>query len=305
MFGLKTATRRANRALLLAAALTSAHLAFAQAPPATLTGLIVDKKTNMLNLVTFTGTSYSVLKSYHTTLGLVAGDKEKEGDKKTPEGIYFFEEIRRPPVLQKKFGCMALTMNYPNPWDLLMKKTGSGIWLHSTDDPHRLTKDFDSLGCVVVKDEEIKELFSKVKYRTTPVIVYDDFEKHKELLNPERLAGLEAFVKDWASQWSEKNLDGYIAHYHSGFIGNGKDRREWRAYKGQLNQKYAKISVKIDHLFVLAHPKYDVAIFRQIYESRLKNGALAKRTEGVKLLYLAKEEGGPKILSEQFRDTGL
>lgn len=284
-------------------------LAQAQAPAQTsiptLSGLIVDKKTNSLHLVSFAEPTYTVLKTYHTTLGIVSGDKEKEGDKKTPEGIYFFDEVRRPPRLLKKFGRMALTMNYPNAWDRLMQKTGSGIWLHSTDEPQRLTKDFDSLGCVVVNDDEMTELYARVTHRTSPILVYDDFEKHKEFMRPERLAHLEAFVKGWAQDWSEKKLEDYLGHYHQNFSNNGKNLKQWKAYKRQLNQNYNSINVQINHLYIFAHPKYDVAIFNQIYESRLKSGAVAKRTSGVKILYLAREGEAPKILSEEFRDTAL
>ncbi|MBI3557091.1 MAG: L,D-transpeptidase [Deltaproteobacteria bacterium] len=293
------------RLLLVAVFAAVSPFALAQNSAPKLAGLIVDKKNNSLHLVTFTEAGYTVQKTFHTTLGLAAGDKEKEGDKKTPEGIYFFEELKRPPRLLKKFGNLALTMNFPNPWDRFMGKSGSGIWLHATDEPKRLDKDFDSLGCVVVRNEEIEELLPRLTYRTSPVLVFDDFEKRKELLKPERLAALVAFVKGWAHNWSEKNMENYIHSYHAGFSSNGKDRKQWRAYKGQLNQQYASISVKLTHLFVFAHPKYDVAIFKQVYESRLKNGKVAKRTEGVKILYLANEDGAPKILSEEFRDTQL
>ena len=270
-----------------------------------LAGLIVDKKTNTLHLVNFADRTFSILKSYHTTLGLVPGDKEKEGDKKTPEGIYFFEEVRRPPNLLKKFGKMALTMNYPNAWDRLMKRTGSGIWVHATDEPERLLKNFDSQGCVVIKDEEIEDLFPKITYRTSPTIVYEDFEKNKELMSPERVAKLEGMVSDWARSWSEKNLEAYISHYHPSFSNDGKNLKQWQAYKGQLNKAYAKIDVKLERLHVFAHPKYDVAIFNQVYESKHASGAVAKRTSGVKILYLAKDGETPKILSEEFRAAAL
>ena len=297
--------RLAIRAMVFTFILGGTQLALAQPAPFSTAGLIVDKKSNSLQLVDFTGVGYTVLKTYHATLGRVSGDKQQEGDKKTPEGVYFFEEIRRAPKLQKKFGRMALTMNYPNCWDRFMKRTGSGVWLHSTDEPDRLTKNFDSLGCVVVDDGELKELYSHIAYRTSPILIFDDFEGQKKVFNPERMRGLEAFVKSWAQDWSEKNLDGYVAHYHRSFTNNGKDIKQWRAYKGQLNHNYAKINVQVEHLIIVAHPKYDVAIFNQVYDAKLKNGTTVKHTSGVKILYMAGENGAPKILSEEFRDTHL
>lgn len=267
--------------------------------------ILVDKKTNALKIMTISEHDYSDLKTYRTTLGLVPGDKEKEGDKKTPEGIYFFEEIHRQPNLAKKFGRMALTMNYPNSWDRLMKRTGSGIWLHATDEPQRLEKDFDSLGCVVVKDEEIEDIAASIRYRVSPIVVYEDFEAQKQLMSKERLESVRARVKEWAQSWSAKELDRYMGFYHSAFSGNGMNLKQWRDYKGQLNKRYATINVELEKLYVFAHPKYDVAIFNQIYESKFKSGNTAKRSRGLKILYLAKEGEELKILSEDFRNTEI
>ena len=53
--------------------------------------ILVDKKTNLLHLAHYEADdSYKILKTYHTTTGKVKGDKEQEGDLKTPEGVYQF-----------------------------------------------------------------------------------------------------------------------------------------------------------------------------------------------------------------------
>ena len=45
-----------------------------------------------------------------------------------------------------------------------------------------------------------------------------------------------------------KRLSAYIAHYHPGFVGNGKTLPEWKRYKNRLNKKYKKISVTVSNL---------------------------------------------------------
>lgn len=273
---------------------------------AAIPGVIVDKKTNSLHLVSYDGAAYKILKTYHTTLGLVAGDKEIEGDKKTPEGIYFFEEVRRPPNLEAKFGHLALTMNYPNAWDRYKKRTGSGIWFHATNEPSRLSRDLDSLGCVVVKDEEIAEIFPQLRYRVSPISIYEDFSRDKTVLAPERLAAIEEAVNGWAQAWSDKNLERYLGFYHPDFYSDGENLAAWRVHKGSLNHRYAKIRVTVSKEQAFAHPKYDVAIFNQVYEAFNPNGSVAKRARGVKILYLAKaKDGSARILSEQYRNTEI
>jgi murein L,D-transpeptidase YafK len=282
--------------------------AFVAAAPAQafVPGVIVDKKTNALHLVNYEGRSYRIIKTFHTTLGLVAGDKEIEGDKKTPEGIYFFEEVRRPPNLEAKFGNLALTMNYPNAWDRYKKRTGSGIWFHATNEPSRLSRDLDSLGCVVVKDEELAEIFPQLRYRVSPITIYEDFARDKAVLNPDRLGAIEEMVQGWANAWSAKDLGKYIGYYHPDFSSDGESLAAWRAHKGSLNHRYAKIKVTVSKVQAFAHPKYDVAIFHQIYEAKNANGSLAKRSTGVKILYIAKLKGGePRILAEQYRNADL
>jgi murein L,D-transpeptidase YafK len=263
--------------------------------------LVVDKKTNTMQLIQLTDEGPKVIKTYRATLGLVAGDKEFEGDKKTPEGIYFFEEFRRPPTIEPKFGALALTLNFPNPYDRLIKHTGSGIWLHSTDDPTRLSRAFDSLGCVVISNNEITELAKTINYKTTPIAIYDDYEKSAPFQSAEHLASLKAFVNNWAKAWSSKDIEAYIADYHPDFSNDGKSLKQWRDHKSQLNRAYDRIEVGISHLTVLSHPKYDIAIFQQNYASKLKNGKIAKSTNGIKFLYLVKDKSGPKILAEEFR----
>lgn len=267
--------------------------------------ILVDKKTNALKIMHSSDLKFSAVKTYRTTLGLVPGDKEKEGDKKTPEGIYFFEEVLRPPRIAKKYGRMAITMNYPNAWDRFKKRTGSGIWLHATDEPQRMEKDLDSLGCVVVKDEEIEDIAASIRYRVSPIIIYEDFEAQKDIMSEERLASLKARVEDWARSWAAKDLDRYMSFYHPAFSSNGMNLNQWREYKASLNKRYHQITVDISRLYVFAHPKYDVAIFNQVYESRFKSGKVAHVSKGVKILYLARDGDSPKILSEEFRNTEI
>src|SRR5690348_7490066 len=83
------------------------------------TAILVDKKTNSLHLCEYQDGKYQVLKTFHTTLGRVKGDKEEENDLKTPEGIYLFNSLAVPPVLPKKFGSLGVHLNFPNPYDVL------------------------------------------------------------------------------------------------------------------------------------------------------------------------------------------
>ena len=277
-------------------------LAFACGPSrsfaAQSTALLVDKKTNILHLAEYVDGEYKILKRFHATMGQVQGDKQNEGDLKTPEGIYTFSSRLTPPTLKPKFGVMAFYMDFPNAFDRLAGRTGSDIMLHATDDPERLKKNFDSEGCIVVRNEEIEELRPHVRLGLTPVLVFPELTE--EFMKPGKDTALRDFFKSWVSAWEGKQLDNYIDHYHSDFSAQGKSRDAWKAYKGGLNRNYSSIQVNPENVMVYRHPKYSMITFTQNYRSKLSNGAPGHRSRGTKILYVAEEMGKPKIIAETY-----
>jgi murein L,D-transpeptidase YafK len=261
--------------------------------------ILVDKKKNLLHVCDYRDGEYRVLKTYHATLGQVQGDKEDEDDLKTPEGIYTFNGMRtRPPSLKPKFGVLGLDMNFPNAFDQIAGHRGSGIMLHATNEPERLKKNYDSQGCIVVKNEEIQEIKPHIRLGLTPILVFSELTD--EYMKPGLDATLKSFFESWVKAWETKNLDTYISHYHTDFSANGKDKTGWKNYKGNLNKAYATIEVKPENVLFYRHPKYSMVTFTQDYRSKLKSGAWGHRSRGTKILYVAAESGTPKIIAETF-----
>lgn len=262
------------------------------------TVILVDKKTNQLHVAHYKDGAYEIIKTYHATLGQVKGDKQDEGDLKTPEGIYTFNALLKPPSLAAKFGKMAFYINFPNTYDHLAGHTGSGVMLHATNEPERLKKEYDSLGCVVVNDEEIQEIKPYVRLGLTPIIIFPELTA--EYLKPGQDTALVSFFKSWVKDWESKNLDGYISHYHSDFSAQGKDKAEWKAYKKALNSRYTSIEINPESVLYYRHPKYSMITFTQNYRSKLRGGRWGHRSRGTKILYIAEEAGQPKIIAETF-----
>src|SRR5690606_32755049 len=74
-------------------------------------------------------------------MGKREGDKTVLGDHRTPEGIYFFVEKYEGPTLNfEEYGIRAFPLDYPNFFDKVLGKTGSGIWLHSIPDTKSLRR---------------------------------------------------------------------------------------------------------------------------------------------------------------------
>ncbi len=289
--------RKSSLSALLGIALFSSGAWAAE--PAPLHLILVDKKTNTLNVARYQGEGYEILKTYRTTVGQVQGDKEEEGDLKTPEGIYFFTSKLLPPSIKAKFGVMAFYMNYPNGWDKIAGRTGDDIMLHATNEPERLTKDFDSEGCVVVKNEELREIEPYIRLNITPILVFSDLKP--ELMQPGKDTKLKELFAKWTGAWEGKRLDEYVGSYHSKFMAQGMDRSAWRAYKGGLNSRYETIEIGPENVRYFSHPKYSLIMFVQNYRSKLKGGkAMGHVSRGTKILIVAEDAGAPKIIEERF-----
>ncbi len=100
-------------------------------------------------------------------------------------------------------------------------------------------------------------------------------------------------VKTWETAWEGKHLESYIAHYHPGFVGNGKNLQEWKRYKKRLNRKYKKISVTVSDLKTKSTGSTSRAWFRQSYRSD------AFKSNGYKLLEFKKNNDVWKIFREK------
>ena len=262
------------------------------------TAILIDKKTNQLYVSEYRDEGYSILKTYHATLGQVKGDKEAEDDLKTPEGIYLFKSVSSPPSLQKKFGAMGFYMNFPNAFDQLAGRTGSAIMLHATDEPDRLKNNYDSKGCIVVRNEEISEIKPFIRLGLTPILVFAELTQ--EYLHFSQDAPLRNFFKSWIQNWEKKDLERYIEHYHTDFVANGKNKSEWKIYKNHLNSIYSTIEVDPENVLFFRHPKYTMITFTQNYRSKMKRGGWGHRSRGTKILFVAEESGEPKIIAENF-----
>jgi murein L,D-transpeptidase YafK len=202
------------------------------------------------------------------------------------------------PQLAKKFGTLAFYMNFPNTFDELAGHKGSNIMLHATDTPERLKKSYDSLGCVVVNDQELHEIAPKVRVGLTPILIFPELTD--EYMKPGQDAKLKTFFDSWIKAWETKDLDAYIDHYHSDFVDKGKNKAAWKAYKGQLNKQYASIQIGPEDVMIYRHPKYTMITFTQNYQSKLKGGGWGHRSRGTKILYVAEESGQPKIIAETY-----
>jgi len=253
--------------------------------------LVVDKSQRTLTLWKWNGEHPSLVKAFPTDIGRNDGNKTSEGDRRTPEGVYFFQSVRDKDQLDfSLYGVRAYVTDYPNYFDRLEKKTGTGIWLHAIPDSQTLWR--GSKGCVVVRNKVIEELSPYIQLRATPMVV----QSRVDYLTPEDWQAerekLFSWIEKWRTAWEAKDLDKYMEYYDEAFRSNGMNKTKWRAYKTALTEKYSYIKVNLKEVQAFKHQGKFMIRFLQQYESD------QKQDFGEKILYIQDSTKGLGIVGE-------
>ena len=262
--------------------------------------LIVDKNKNRLYVYRNSGSSIppELVDDFYVVLGKQPGDKLREGDLKTPAGVYFVTSYLPDENLPPLYGSGAFPVNYPNEYDHRLKKSGKGIWLHGTDKSLYSRPPLDSEGCVVLTNKEFVRIRQYVEIGRTPVVIC---ESVKWLTGREWLKQnieVQAALESWRMNWENTDLTAYLGMYSDNFWTKKHNRKSWGIYKKQVfsGKRFQKID--LTDISVLVYPDTTeklpmvVANFNQRYRSNNFNGNLRKR------LYMVKEQGQWKVLYE-------
>ncbi len=156
------------------------------------TAILIGKNKGLLKIVKREKGEYRNIDEFFISYGQKDGSKAKEGDNKTPEGIYFATRIQtkndlREDLPKELYGTYAIPLNYPNPIDEKKGNSGHGIWLHGTDSEEKLSGKNITKGCIIMENININQLVKNIRVMNTPVIISSslkDIELKSDL--PER-----------------------------------------------------------------------------------------------------------------------
>lgn len=233
--------------------------------------VVVEKSTQ--SLFVYSNYQAEPVDRFTVTTGKQNGQKDKEGDLKTPEGIYFFRRILSGPELPKveDYGEKAFTLSYPNPIDSLMRRNGSGIWLHGAYDEGKTSSPNNSKGCIVLRNQDLIKVSKYIFLDKTPICIYEKIKydtieniqkKRERLIND---------LKTWKDHWESKNTDGYINYYDPRFKSDGMNREQFKEYKNNLNNRYRYIRVFLSDVNIYGFDDYHVISFNQLYISDINH----------------------------------
>ncbi len=236
-------------------------------------------------------------------LGESPGRKQTEGDKRTPEGLYWIIGERGASELDTAvYGSHAYILNYPNRFDRREGRGGSGIWIHGTDRPV-------SRGCVAMTKADLDKIACCAKIGIPVYIASEieeaDFgrfvppeallaERDSALGSPERLRESACeFVRDWARAWQSADIAAYRAFYSPDrFEAKGMGYEDYMRYKEGLFAALGR-GLRVEVRDVSALPRDSLRMdvrFQQLYQTTTQSSystktlKLVRRSEGWRII---------------------
>jgi hypothetical protein len=168
--------------------------------------IVVDASRSRLYLFNNGPQGVHLAQDFYISLGKQGVDKLIEGDQKTPLGVYFITDRLDGRSLEDRFGAGALPLNYPNAYDKVRGRTGSGILVHGVSSSTYSRPPLDSDGCIALANDDLLRLASLLPQRDTPVII----TRHIQWVTPQAEAAAAAATPDdflaTVKQWQDARL---------------------------------------------------------------------------------------------------
>ncbi len=257
------------------------------------TPIIVVNKTDK-NLKLFKHSNYknSLMVSENIIFGKM-GDKQIEGDLKTPVGVY---NIERKFVPKDQFyGPLAFVLDYPNSYDKTKNKGGHGIWIHGypTDNSPR---DEQTKGCIALKNNLLKNFGEKLGVDKGVVIIS---EKNKIKVDKKSIENILAQLFKWRKAWKDSDINTYLDFYDKDFIRfDGQSKKQFSQFKKAIFLKKENKTIVFTNIAISPYPDIKQnnlfkINFHEIYKT--KN----YKFEGEKDLYIKLVNNKMQILTEK------
>ncbi len=257
--------------------------------------IVVDNKRSRLYLYQNENGRPRFVADYYISTGKRGGEKTREGDEKTPVGVYHVTASLPRNKLSDFYGSGAFPISYPNEWDKRHGRNGHGIWLHGTPSDTYSRAPRASNGCVVLANADLDALSQKLQIGLTPVIISEQVEwLSLDDWNAERNA-LNAQIERWRSDWESRDTERYLGHYSKKFSAGRDGYADWARHKRQVNSGKSWIKLNLSNFSMFRNPgkgELVVVTFDQDYRSNNLSNTMKKRQ------YWAKEGGKWRIMYE-------
>jgi murein L,D-transpeptidase YafK len=230
---------------------------------------------------------------FYISLGKNGIEKQREGDQKTPIGVYTILSTKE--RLPDFYGPRAYPLSYPNDWDRLQGRNGHGIWFHGTPSETYSRPPWATDGCIVLTNDDLAKLTRYVDVSRTPVVIGNAVEwREPARWEADRESVLAAFSR-WRADWESRDANRYFSHYSGRFRAERGDVEGWKAAKRKVNAGKTWIKVGVEDMSLFAYPGTKdmmMITFEQDYRSNNMSNRKMKRQ------YWVREGNAWRILHE-------
>jgi murein L,D-transpeptidase YafK len=266
-----------------------------QLAPSQQNAVLVDASRSRLYVFSNDNGKPKYLTDYYISIGLNGVDKEREGDQRTPVGVYHVTASLPKKTLSDFYGDAAFPINYPNDWDKLEGRDGSGIWLHGVPSDTYSRPPRASNGCVVLTNQDLVNLSKFVQIGNTPVVITDRVEWMQNSEWEDERDDFRKSFNRWKKDWEGLDVEKYLAHYSPNFSSDGKKFKTWADQKRAVTNSKTWVKVGVNNMSLFGYPGVKdmmVVNFDQEY------GSNNLTTQARKRQYWVKENTGWKIIYE-------
>jgi len=213
-----------------------------------------------------TNNSYRLKKEYSAYTGKNRGNKLKEGDLKTPIGIYNL--TKKISKVDPFYGPLAFVTSYPNSYDKYLGKDGHGIWIHGL--PLHQERDTFTKGCIAIQNDSIECLNKNLDITKTLLLINPD--KVKKDISKKKLSTLLSQLYKWRYTWLYNDIEGYLDFYAQDFVRlDGMKYQTFVNYKKRIFKKQEKKKIIFTNINVIPYPGtsnlYKIS-FTEFYKSK-------------------------------------
>lgn len=232
---------------------------------------------------------------FYVSQGKLGTSKQREGDQKTPLGVYYITGRLAGYRLPDFYGVGALPLSYPNEWDKLHGREGSGIWLHGTPSRNYSRPPLSSDGCVVLTNPDLRQVYASIEVNKTPVVIARDADfVPRQQVETER-GQAQALLESWRAALERQDAELLRRQYSPRFRSEQADTLDdWLARQLKGLQHLSKPSLALRELSLFRYPGEEliVATFTVDAVAGGKRSSIRKRQ------YWGQDAGQWKIVSE-------
>ncbi|MCP4971055.1 MAG: L,D-transpeptidase family protein [Arcobacter sp.] len=253
--------------------------------------ILAQKGAKELSLFKIDKSDYDLVLKDNVIFGEKEGDKQLEGDLKTPEGVY--DLTKKLTKLDQFYGPLALVTSYPNTFDKTLNKKGHGIWIHGM--PFDKNREGYTKGCIALDNPRLKELDKNIEYNKSILLISNDnFKKASK----DEISIILSSIFKWREAWKNSDIDEYLKFYSKSFKRyDGMTINQFKKYKSTIFSRKEKKKIEFSDINISPYPN---SLNKQMFKVEMHEKYKTKYYSfiGKKELFLEIKNNKIKILAE-------